>query len=93
MSNYSSSLEILIKLIGFEEINNGDKICLPDEVEINTLIVFNDYVVKFKNDRNNVKTFWTCNQCTYRNQLDSATCQMCGLPGNVCHYLFYPKHK
>ena len=118
-SNYSSCAEILTKLIGFHEIIYGEKISLPDEVEINTLIVFKNYFIQFTNDRKNkenhneiapsssheikiaenncddivanVKTFWECNQCTYHNQPDSTTCEMCGIPDNVCHHLFHPK--
>ena len=92
MSNYSSCLSILTNLIGFEKINNGEKIALPDEVEIDTLAMFNDYLIDFKNDdsnndnNNNNETFWACSHCTYRNSIDLNACQMCGLPSkvNVC---------
>ena len=53
VSNYSLCLKILTNLIGFEEINNNEKISLADEVEIDTLITFKDCFMKFKNDRNN----------------------------------------
>ena len=52
MSNHSSCLLILTKLIGFEETNNGEKISLPDEVDTDTLLIFNDYFMEFKDDKN-----------------------------------------
>ena len=46
--NYESFLVILTKLIGFEETNNGKRLTLPDAVEMDTLVVFRDYVNDFQ---------------------------------------------
>ena len=100
MSNHSLCIFILTQLIGFEKSDNGERITLPDQVEIDTLI-------RFKRDffqDNNVEStlnhelspshqmkmvdknelFWGCHHCTYHNPIDSNTCQMCTLPRNVC---------
>ena len=104
MSNSSTCLEILTKLIGFKETNNSDKIQLPEKVKIDTLVKINDHFIKCNNDRNknndnnraalstnetkvDNETFWSCQHCTYHNPIDSITCQICGLPSNVCESL------
>ena len=51
MSNYSLCLSILKRLIGFEETSSGEKMTLPDEIEIDTLITYKDYFIHCKNDR------------------------------------------
>ena len=38
MSNVAACMFILTQLIGFEKSDNGEKLKLPDEVEIDTLI-------------------------------------------------------
>ena len=103
MSNCSSCLFILTQLIGFEKIDNGEKITLPDDVEIDTLVAFKNflqdsnesnlnnynvssYKVKMVENTDIVdnESYWACNHCTYHNSIDLNSCQMCGLPGNVC---------
>ena len=105
MSNYSSCLFILTQLIGFEKSdNNGEKITLPDQVEIDTLIQFKSFVenssdnVNDNNDTNNQSnvndtSFWACSHCTYHNPIDINTCQMCNLPHNVCILCGTPTHE
>ena len=103
MSNYSSCI-LLARLIGFEETNNNEKIVLPDEVEIDTLVQFKQYFCKFKSDKtiqsSNVSSYemkvvenkenantacnWSCDHCTFLHNIDSTSCQMCGLPRKVC---------
>ena len=108
MCNYSSCIFILTQLVGFEQSDNGEKITLPHDVEIDTLIELKNFVEESsKSDNMNVnfndgsshemkmienndtvvkknEVFWACNHCTFRNPMDLNTCQMCGLPGNVC---------
>lgn len=96
MSNYLSCITILTKLIGFDITNNGEKISLPREVEVDTLAQFKEYFSQLKSDKTNemkmvenkevedVDTFWSCDHCTFHNAIGLTTCQMCGLPGNVC---------
>ena len=100
MSNYSSCIFILIKLIGFKKSDNGEKITLPDDIEIDTIIQFKNFLQdnkiknKLKNDElsssyemkmtENNEIFWSCNYCTYNNLTQLNTCEMCGLPRNVC---------
>ena len=99
MSNYSSCMFILTQLIGFEKTYNGETITLPDRVEIDTLIQFKDFlqgsnIQSIFNDElsssyemtmvENNESFWSCNHCTYNNLVKLNTCQMCGLPRNVC---------
>ena len=50
MSNYSSCLYILTQLIGFEKLDNGDKILLPDEVEMDTLVEFRNFLQDFRDN-------------------------------------------
>ena len=96
MSNYSSCLYILTQLIGFEKsYNNGAKITLPDQVEIDTLVEFKNFVensienIDDNNDKNNQShnndgtSLWAYSHCTY-NPIDINTCQMCTSPRNVC---------
>ena len=52
MSNYSSCLFILTQLIGFELNDNGEKITLPDDVEIDTLIDFRNFVQDISKSNN-----------------------------------------
>ena len=93
MSNYASCLCILMELIGFEKSNNGEKITLPDQVEIDTLIVFKNFLQDSNDNFDNVSSYkmetdkqssWACNRCTYYNSIDANTCQMCDLPRDVC---------
>ena len=97
MSNSLSCLETLTKLIGFEKTNNGEKITLPDEVEIDSLIMVRDWLIQMKDsvglgdnyerkDNRDAKSLWSCNYCTYDNPVDSETCQICGLPAEVCMF-------
>ena len=103
MSNYTSCVFILTQLIGFEKSDNDEKITLPEQVEIDTLIQFKNFL---QDSRYNVdqisshemkmvdnESFRACNYCTYNNPINSSICQMCTLPGNVCvnryEYLFY----
>ena len=107
LSNYSSCMSILTTLVGFNfeqtNIDNGKKISLPDEVEVDTLVQFTQYFNAFKSNKAsqsdnessddmkimdnhvNTNTFWSCNRCTFHNQISSTACQMCGSPAsNVC---------
>ena len=96
MSNYSACLFVLTQLIGFEKIDNGEKLTLSDQVDIDALIQFK-HVLQGSNIQNklndessssemkmvdNNESFWSCNHCTYHNPIESNTCQICGLP--VC---------
>lgn len=49
MSNYSSSILILTRSIGFEKtiVNNSKKIALSDDVKVDTLRRFREYLSKF----------------------------------------------
>ena len=100
MSNYLSCLEILTNYIGFVETNNGEKVTLPDEVEIDSLVVVKNELIQLKdsvrlgdnNDRKDnyqVKSFWSCGYCTYHNPIDSKKCKMCGLTAQVCTVCLY----
>ena len=96
MSNYTSCIFLLTQLIGFEKSDNGEKLTLPDQVEINTLIQFKNFLqdsnieskikdkssYEMKMDYN--ESFWPCNHCTYYNLIEFNTCQMCGLSHNIC---------
>ena len=96
MSNYESCIFILTQLIGFEKSDNGEKLTLPDQVEIDTLIQFRNFLQSTFNCNDessspyemkmvdNNKSFWSCNHCTYDNPIELNTCQMCALPRNVC---------
>ena len=94
MANYSSCTFILTQLIGFEKSDNGEKITLPDQIEIDTLVQFKNFLQSNFNDESsspnemkmvdNNKSFWPCNHCTYHNPIELNTCQMCALPRNVC---------
>ena len=97
MSDYSSSMTILTDFIGFDKINDGERISLPDEVEADTLFEFKEYLnsklinespMEMKMSENkeleDVETFWSCNHCTFNNKIDLTTCTMCGLSKNVC---------
>lgn len=44
MSNNSSCIFVLTQLIGFQQSDNGEKIILPDEVEIDALIAFKTFL-------------------------------------------------
>ena len=83
MSNCFWCLEVLTKYIGFEETNNGKQITLPDEVEIDSLIMFKDWLFKIRD-----KSFWLCKYCKYDNPIDSEACQICNLPAEVCMFEF-----
>ena len=92
MSDYSSCLEILTKLIGFQETNNSEKITLADDVEIDTLMTLKNWLIQLKGVDNVSKenynigeSFWSCKYCTYHNPMDVETCQICALPANVCY--------
>ena len=62
-----------MKFIGFEKTNNFDKLALPDTVEIDSLIMAKNCLIKKKNRaRLRDKSF------------DSKTCRICGLPAEVC---------
>ena len=101
MSNYSSCIKILTDLIGFDTINDGEKISLPDEVEVDTLVQFQEYFIEFisassnemkmseNKELENVDTFWSCNHCTFNNEIYLTTCKMCGSPNNVCIFASY----
>ena len=94
MCNYSSCIFILTQLIGFEKIDDDEKITLSDQVEIDTLIQFKNFVQDGKlNDElssremkmvEKSESFWSCNHCTYNNSIKLNICKMCALPGNVC---------
>ena len=87
MSNHSPCLFILTQLFGFEKSDNVEKITLPDQVEIDTLIQFKNFL-----EGNNIQSklndesisFWSCNHCTYTNTIELNKCEMCSLPRNVC---------
>ena len=55
ISNYSSCFFVLEQLIGFDEIDvkSKKKLQLPNEVEINTLVEFKDYLMQCKKDKYN----------------------------------------
>ena len=82
MSNYSSCMVILTQLIGFKKSDNGEKLTLPDEVEIDTLVELKNFL-EMKMVENN-ESLWPCNYCTYNNPIELNSCQMCALPRNVC---------
>ena len=100
MSNYSGCLLILTQLVGFEKSDNDEKITLPDQVDIDTLIEFKNviqytniegifdgstsYETKMNETNESNSPFWPCNRCTYHNPIDSNECQICALPQNVC---------
>ena len=100
MCNYSSCLYILTTLIGFKKSDNDEKITLPDQVDIDTLVKcknglqYSNIKSKLKNDESpssyemkmveNNESFWSCNHCTYQNPNQSNRCQICGLPRHVC---------
>ena len=46
MSNYTSCIFILTQLIGFEKSDNDEKITLPDQVEIETLVQLKNFLLK-----------------------------------------------
>ena len=98
MSNYSSCIFVLTQLIGFDKSDNGEKLRLPDQVEIDTLVqlknfleysnmqsIFNDESSsnEMKMVENN-ESLWQCNYCTYNNPIELNSCKMCALPHNVC---------
>ena len=102
MSNYSSCIKILTDLIGFDKINDGARIALPDEVEVDTLVEFKEYLnsklidtssneMKMSENKEleDVETFWSCSYCTFDNEIDLTTCTMCGLPKNVCIFAYF----
>ena len=47
MSNHSSCILVLTRFIGFHETNGDGKIVLADEVEVDTLAQFTEYLGKF----------------------------------------------
>ena len=53
MTNYSSCILLLTTLIGFnfDQTNNSEKISLPDDVEVDTLVQFKEYLSEFKSDK------------------------------------------
>ena len=74
-----------MKFIGFEKTNNFDKLALPDTVEIDSLIMAKNCLIKKKNRaRLRDKSFWSCKRCSHDNPFDSKTCRICGLPAEVC---------
>ena len=98
MSNYKSCIFILTRLFGFEKSDNGEKLTLSDEVEIDTLIILKT-LLQDNNSQNKLndelssyemkmtednESFWSCNHCTYNNPIELNTCKMCALPRNVC---------
>ena len=98
MSDSRSCIFILTQLFGFEKSDNDTKLTLPDEVLIDTLIQFKNFIqesnienklddelssYEIKMVENN-ESFWSCNYCTYNNPINTNTCQMCALPRNVC---------
>ena len=97
MSNYSSCIFMLTQLIGFEKSDNGEKITLPDHVDIDTLVEFKNFLQESNmKTKLNDESFWPCNHCTYHNPIELKTCQMCGLPRNVCvnpREIFHSKQK
>ena len=96
MCNDSSCIFILTQLIGFEKSDKGEKLTLPDQVEIDTLIQFKSFLQDSKSqdelsssyDTKMIKKteslFWSCNHCTYNNPIELNTCKMCALRGIVC---------
>ena len=91
MSNYQSCIFILTQLIGFEKSDNDEKITLPDQVEINTLVQLKNFLQdssiiesNLNDELSSYETFWSCIHCTYNNPIELNTCQMCALPRNVC---------
>ena len=88
---------MLTQLIGFEKSDN-ERLTLPDQVDIDTLIQFNNflqhiYTQSHLNDRSlsshgmkmvDHKSFCPCNHCTYNNPINPNTCKICPLPRNVC---------
>ena len=97
MCNYESCIFILTQLIGFEKSDNDEKITLPDQVEIDTLVQFKNFLQDSNIQSNlndelsyemklvdNNKPFWSCSHCTYNNPIELNTCKMCNLPRNVC---------
>ena len=98
MSNCTSCIFILTQLFGFEKSDNDKKLTLPDEVLIDTLIEFKNFIQEssIQNKLNNElssyemkmvennESFWSCNHCTFNNPINTNTCQMCALPHNVC---------
>ena len=98
MSNYSSCIFILTQLIGFDKGDNGEKLTLPDQVEIDALVQLKNFLeyshmqssfndgsssYEMKMVENN-ESLWPCNYCTYNNPIELNSCQMCALPRNVC---------
>ena len=98
MSNCSTCIFILTQLFGFEKNDNGEKLTLPDQVEIETLMELKNFlqhnnILSIFNDESSSyemkmiepnESFWPCNHCTYNNPIELNTCQMCSLPHNVC---------
>ena len=93
MSNFSSCIFILTQLFGFDKSDNDEKLTLPDEVLIDTLIEFKNFLQQcnIQNKLNDQlssyeinESFWSCNYCTYNNPINTNTCKMCALPQNVC---------
>ena len=83
MSNHSSCIFILTKLIGFAKSDNDEKMTLSDQVEIDTLIQIKNFLQdNIINSKLNNKSFWPCNHCTYHNPIDLNKCQMCASPRN-----------
>ena len=103
MSNYTSCILILTQLIGFEKSDNEEKIILPDQVEIDTLVQFKNFLQdsniqsifsdelssssKMKMVEN--ESFWACNHCTFHNPINLNMCEMCDFPRNVCGKSMY----
>ena len=102
MSNYQSCIFILTQLIGFEKSDNDEKITLPDQVEIDTLVQFKHFLQDSNiiesnlNDESssyemkmveNNDSFWSCSHCTYNNPIELNTCQICALPRKENHSL------
>ena len=84
MDNCSSCIFILTHLIGFEKSHNGEKLTLPDDVEIETLKGLKHFLQDSTDNIIHNKSFWTCDRCTHYNPLDSRTCEICAVPGKVC---------
>ena len=97
MSNSSLCMTILTDLIGFDKTNDGERISLPDEVEVDTLVQFKEDFIKSSNETKlsenkeleDCDTFWSCNHCNVNNEIDLAACTMCGSPKNVCILISY----
>ena len=90
MSNYESCIFILTQLIGFQKSDNDENITLPDQVEMDTLVQFKNFlqdsIIKssLNDELSSYETFWSCIHCTYNNPIELNTCKICALPRNVC---------